>query len=85
MYSKTYTDAEWFSEMSGSYGITVDTPADDSVMQQVVAGAKALYENRSREEPSTWHTTHSCVYDLDALTLSVVVQENIGSVHSFAL
>lgn len=85
LYSRTYTDAEWFSEMVGSYGITVDTPADDSVMQQVVAGAKVLYENRTREEPSTWHTTHSCVYDLDALTLSVVVQEDGDNMYSFAL
>lgn len=85
MYSKTYTDAEWFSEMSGSYGLTVDTPADDSVMQQVVAGAEELYENRTREEPSTWHTTHSCVYNLKNLSLSVVAQEDKDNVYSFAL
>lgn len=85
MYSRTYTDAEWFSEMAGSYGLTVDTPADDSVMQQVVAGAKELYESRSREEPSTWHTTHACVYDLDALSLSLVAQEDKNHVYSFIL
>lgn len=79
LYTNTYTlqqgDDFWYSEyVSGELGI------DNSVAEYDTDGRInriiAQYQTRDRNNPVTWHTTHSCVYDLNELTLNIISQES---------
>ena len=72
---KDATDPFWYSEFAGPDTYDVDTPTTDADLKRIVAVAKANYANRSRSNPITWHTVHSCVYDLVTNRVYVVAQE----------
>lgn len=82
MYTKSYegapvvSDPYWFSEFVGG-NLTVDNiPAEFAA---IVARAAEEYARRDRDipedQPRTWQTIHSCVYDLSNKNLYVVSQE----------
>lgn len=84
-YSKAYvttTAPRWNTELVGHWTagglpvtITVDTPATDYI--PVFTMANAAYENRTREDdPATWHTMHSAVYDIDKGVIYLITQED---------
>lgn len=80
MYSNSYkieTTPAWYSEfVSEKYGITVDTPAESEAMQNYVRICREHFTERDRNNPEVWHTTHSCVYDLQKRKLYIVSQED---------
>ena len=73
-YTKAYTleTNKWFTEFVGGE-LTVTTP--DAGFADIMAKAATAYANRTRENPVTWQTIHSVVYDLSAKTLTVCVQQ----------
>ncbi len=80
---KDATDPFWYSEFAGPDTYNVDTPTDDAGLKRVVAVAKANCEGRNRSNPITWHTVHSCVYDLATNRVYVVAQEDTANEYSF--
>lgn len=82
-YTNAYTGLmgsdPWGSEFVGIDSITVDTPIADIQASAGVQAAIDKFNNRSRdpEDPNygTWHTMHSCVYDVVNTSLSVASQE----------
>lgn len=82
-YTNTYTGLTgsdpWGSEFVGIDDITVDTPIADIQASAGVQAAIDKFNNRSRdpEDPNygTWHTMHSCVYDVVNTSISVASQE----------
>lgn len=79
LYSKTYTmdegDSFWYSEYVGE-GLGMDNTVQDYVDNGRIGRLKAKWQNRDRNNPEVWHTTHSVVYDLYNLTLNVLSQES---------
>lgn len=73
---KDATDPFWYSEFVGPATYDVDTPITDSAVTRVVAIAKENYINRDRRNPNTWHTAHSCVYDIAGKRIFIVSQED---------
>lgn len=78
LYTKTYTKDVfgdfWFSEyVGGELGIgdDVSTYLENGRIGRTVS----QYERRDRNNPNTWQTTHSVVYNLTALTLDILSQE----------
>lgn len=71
---------QWRSEFTGDE-LTVDSPVLEfrTIMQE----ASSAFESRDRNDPKTWQTTHSSVYDLDNMTLNAITQEQNG--YNFAL
>lgn len=87
-YTHTYTNTSdiWYSELVyAPRNVTVDTPVDSEEMQYMLDVVHSQYESRSRDNPVTWHTTHSSVYDLKSLTLSIVSQEDSSNEFEYAL
>lgn len=89
LYSKAYPTSEcpaspvWNTEFVGSRSLTVDSPASD--FNEVLTIAGNMYTNRTRNGKSgVWHTVHSAVYDINNMTLNIVVQED-GEELNFAL
>lgn len=87
-YTRLYdpsTSPYWYSDFAGvgAYG---DLKYDDppSAFSQIVADAQDAYNNRDRNDPKTWHSVHSAVYDIPNRTLSVRVQEE-AIVHRYRL
>lgn len=85
MYTNAYDPAmQWCSEfVDASMGFTVDTPSSAFEPIFVIAVQKLAERGREDQEPKTWQTTHSSVYDLTAKTLNIVVQENTDCEHVF--
>lgn len=86
LYSKAYKDSTnpfWYSEFVSPDTYNVDTPITDDLVENVVAIAKDNFEHRSRSNPITWHTAHSCVYDLNTKRVYVVSQEDTANEYSF--
>lgn len=87
-YSRAYTETDpaWLSEDYGTvvndngqvFGLSSDP--DDFV--QVLEEEQARFLTRSRIKGDTWHTTHTSLYDMDKLTLSIIPQES-GIVYRF--
>lgn len=87
-YTRTYstsehaaTDPRWDTEFVGTEGtdLTVSSPTGAFDTVQRMAGAAFL--ERDRNEPLLWQTVHSSVYDLEARSLHLVVQEDSGTVY----
>ena len=85
LFSKAYTLLRnvWYSDFVGG-NITVDTPAGSEAMSARLTRYRDLYEHRRKDDPQTWLTTHSCVYDLLNKTIYASVQEN-DTEHVFSL
>lgn len=77
-FTRAYQDQgadNWYTDFVGG-DLTVDSlPADYA---ETLAAARAAYQGRDRDEPVTWQTVHAAVYDMEAQTLTLRVQE--GSV-----
>lgn len=85
LYSKAYDLTEspyWYSEFTGG-DITVDTPADDENLQEIIQKAQEIKEGT--REGRLWITTHSCVYDLTEKSLNIVSFENTSREDNFYL
>lgn len=88
-YSKSYTetDPEWLSEEYGTlvndHGEVFGISSDVEDFRDALEEEAFLFRNRTRDG-RTWHTTHTSLYDLDALTLTVIAQES-GNVFTFDL
>lgn len=87
MQNVTYTQAYlttanpvWYSEFNGKtdrFGdLTINSPT--SAYAGILAWARNEFQNRSRNNPITWQTVHSSVYDLETRTLYVSCQEEYG-------
>ena len=76
-YSKAYdlsTNPYWYSEfVSIDYDTTVDMPTDNPKLQAVIEAAQEI--KRGEKDGRLWGSTHSVVYDLTNMTLSVKVME----------
>lgn len=75
-YSNSYNENQtpfWYTEFVGERGLTVASTTQE--YGPVVEIAIDMYEHRSRETASTWHTTHSCVYDIQNKKVYVHSQE----------
>lgn len=90
-YSKAYTlpiENAWKTEFVGDYGemygnLTIRSPLEDFI--PVLNVVKEMYNNRSRETAETWHSMHSCVYDLERKELNIVVQEDPSTEKAFSI
>ena len=84
LYTKSYSIPEgesfWYSEFVGG-DRTIDSEASE--FSATIAAAKNAYINRRRDNPITWQTTHSCIYDLDNLSINVVSQEDFQHQYEF--
>lgn len=90
LFSNAYNDGSgWWSEFVGNYGIgrdvTIDTPFTSALFQEVFNKARERFLNRDRSKPQTWHTTHSSVYDINALKMYVVSQEETEKEYQFRM
>lgn len=85
MYTKAYsntTSPAWHTEFVGgdlhcnSYPTDFITP---------MRKARTAFLNRDRNDPKTWQTVHSSVYDLENKTLYLVTQEDTGNEKAFSI
>lgn len=81
-YTKTYTlsSNKWFTELVGKE-LTVTSP--EAKFSDIFAKATDAYNNRDRNNPLTWQTIHSVVYDLENKSFTVCVQEG-ENYHTFS-
>lgn len=85
MYTNAYKEIDplWYTEFVGGE-LTVDSIPDD--FAEALAKVREDFENRKRDGgPKTWQTNHSSVYDLENLTLQLVVQEHLDSKYELSL
>lgn len=81
-YTKTYTltSNKWYTELTGDK-LTVTSP--EANFSDKFAEATEAYNNRDRNEPLTWQTIHSAIYDLENKSFMVCVQEG-ETYHTFS-
>lgn len=72
-YTNAYSDVGWHTEFVDG-DLHCDSPVSD--FTEVEATAQAEYQRRTRDNPVTWQTVHSAVYDISKRSLTVVVQED---------
>lgn len=82
MYSRAYTGADWYSEFVGG-DLTVDSMPSD--FANIIALARQAWIQRDRETAKVWHTLHSCVYDLENKTISIVSQDGDVTIGKFPI
>ena len=81
-YTNSYRPIQnpWYTEFVGGR-LTVTSL--DSAFSEIMQKAATAYAERRRENPVTWQTIHSAIYDLDNKVIYVCVQE--GEIyHKFA-
>lgn len=80
MYTKAYKDSTnpfWYSEfVDKAIGTNLLTPIDDNLLSKYIQKAKEEYSNRNRNNPITWYTSHSSIYDIEEQRLYIKPQEN---------
>lgn len=72
-HAYTLDDNQWYSEFVGGTE-TITSPAEE--FTSIIQRAKRAYEERDRNNPITWQTIHSVVYDLHHKTITICVQES---------
>lgn len=77
-YSNCYGTPFWYTELTGLLDdngdvITINTPPE--LCSEAEAEAILNYESRDREDPKTWITCHSSVYNIHELKLNISNQE----------
>lgn len=78
-YTKMYitapdtADPAWLTEYCGG-SLTVKTDPED--FKDIEEAAGQAYTDRDRDDPKTWQTVHSVIYDISTKTMYVRVQEN---------
>lgn len=84
-YSRTYptsvspADPRRDTEFVGG---KLTVASQSSAFDAAFAVAGAAWDNRDRAHPEVWHTVHTSVYDLDALTMKLVAQEDDSAVYT---
>lgn len=71
-FSSAYNNVGWYSEFVGG-DLTIDSAS--SAFAQILTQAKLEWEHRNRETAKVWHTKHSCVYDLENLSMKIITQD----------
>lgn len=93
-YKNSYSTSEhpsdpyWYTEFTGENSrgtLTVASPVED--FNYIVGAAGEAFLNRSRDQGfnGTWHTTHTAIYDLDKLKLTIYDSTEDGKPHVFYL
>lgn len=86
LYSQAYLSAPnvanpiWHSEFVGD-NLTVRSEASAFTAREVKYAE--YFSKRDRKNPLTWHTAHSCVYDLVSKRLFLVSQEDTAHEYEF--
>lgn len=79
-YTGAYTsrDPIWYSECVGDMGVHGDYTLDSrlSSLNQIWNVMRGQYADRSRDTAETWHTVHSCIYDLKNRKIYFIAQED---------
>lgn len=88
-YTKTYettTNPFWYSEYYGIYPDGTDLNINSTPEQCAEKVTEKIdeYHNRTRENPVTWQSVHSIVYDIESKNMLVLFQEDTN-VHKFVL
>lgn len=84
-YTRAYStapnaaDPAWLTEFVDGDLTCASAPAD---FDDILAAAGQAYQNRSRDDGSTWQSVHSAVYDLDSLTVEFMFQEDHEHVYT---
>lgn len=75
MYSTNpdYANPEWLTELVGG-DLKVNSAV--SAFADATSAAGQAYTDRDRNNPKTWQTTHSVIYDLANKTMSICFQED---------
>lgn len=84
MYELNYTNSYklettpfWYTEFTGDFetwgDLTVTSPIED--FDGIIAYSINEYQNRSRDNKSTWHSVHTSVYDMENKILYIIPQE----------
>lgn len=72
-YTHAYdASSSWLTEFAGINGATIH---DTAALTELQARARELFLSTSRYKGDVWHTTHSVVYDLDAMIADFSTQE----------
>lgn len=71
----------WLDEFTGNYDTYGDLTIGDvyehpEKFDELMIRVQYLYQHRDRNNPVTWQTEHSCVYDIPNHKLYIVVQES---------
>lgn len=89
-YKKSYTNVEniWYTEFVGTNThntVTVDSNVSD--FGYIITMSKSMFEyrNRSQNKDGTWHTTHTCVYDILNKDLYIFDSSEDGVEHYISL
>ncbi len=75
-YTKAYqtsTSPFWYTEFVGVRGLSVDSPASE--YEPIIPIVEEMFNNRNRDDGKTWHTAHSCIYDIANRKVYVSSQE----------
>lgn len=73
-YTNAYQqDTGWHTEFVGG-SLHCDSPV--SAFAAAEAEARTAYQSRTRDNPVTWQTVHSAIYNIAERSLAVVVQED---------
>lgn len=89
LYSNAYkqtTNPFWYSEFLGDYteaGLSDYTVCDPATKIQPIADYEIDIFNHRVRDGKTWHTTHTCLYDISTGTMKVYSQENMEKVFVF--
>lgn len=86
LYTNAYNGSAqhpWYSEFVGADTYNVDTNPIESIVIGTLRKAVDAYEKRDRNNPKTWHTCHSAIYDLTTGRVYVVSQEDTE--HEYSL
>lgn len=89
-----YDSERWFTEFVGDYSKSqvVEIPHKDIIVDdfddlKLVSdwAYQHLFLPRTRDDGSTWHTTHSVVYDIENRSLKMMFQEDAENPIEFQL
>lgn len=78
-YTRTYASSPspaspmWHTEFTGTRGLACNSDVADFALVEELADLN--YQNRTRDDLLTWHTTHSGVYDIEHQELYLQTQE----------
>lgn len=80
----TLTENKWYSEFVGHYGeIDIALNASIYIFETAQAAAADLYANRDRNNPQTWFTSHTSIYNLTSDNVIFYTPNDDGVKHVF--
>lgn len=76
-YTGTTTATKWYTEGVGEIeGVDIEVNSSLEDCEERYQLMQTAYENRDRDTGFTWHTVHSCVYDIANKSVKVIFQED---------